>query len=362
MKTLFPLFFLCSIYLAQSQTIYKNPLGFNVKFDKTWKRLPKEVLQEKTKFIKTYMEYKGNIQYDACFQKIGNADMDYPYILFKNFYATTTNESEIEKLREFYTDKFGVNKVLESLETDKVKMELQIGKTYYDKRKQLLIFTYDLNLNVKGNLIAMVGFYVGKSATLQILCYTYADEFKYDQKEFLDIIYSIEDNGMKTNMSDYLKKHDQAVLYYNEGLKQSSNKNITKAIENYSLAIKTYPIEDKFQLSEAYYNRALNKRKLDNFTGAIADYTKAIEFRPDYYKAYNNRGFAYLMLEKYSTAIYDFTMTIKFDNYQTEFTGMALGNRGIAKLSIGEDGCEDLKKAIEEGNQNVKSIFYEYCN
>jgi len=68
------------------------------------------------------------------------------------------------------------------------------------------------------------------------------------------------------------------------------------------------------------------------------------------------------MLEKYSTAIYDFTMTIKFDNYQTEFTGMALGNRGISKLSIGEDGCEDLKKAIEEGNQNVKSIFYEYCN
>ena len=67
------------------------------------------------------------------------------------------------------------------------------------------------------------------------------------------------------------------------------------------------------------------------------------------------------MLEKYSTAIYDFTMAIKFDNYQTLFTRMALGNRGIAKLSIGEDGCEDLKKAIAEGNKNVKSIFNEYC-
>jgi len=362
MKALITLLFFCSIYFVQSQTLYKNPLGFNVRFDKTWKRLPKEVLQEKTKFIKEYMEYKKNIQYDACYQKIGNADMDYPYILFKNFYATTTNENEIEKLREFYTDKFVLDKIIESIETDKVKMKLQIGKTYFDKKKQLLIFTYDLNLNVKGNLVALVGFYVGKSATLQILCYTYLDEFKYDQKEFLDIINSIEDNGMKTNMSDYLKNHDQAVIYYNEGLSQSSNRNIVKAIEYYSLAINTYPTEDRFQLSEAYYNRALNKRKLDNFTGAIADYTKAIEFRSDYYKAYNNRGFAYLMLEKYSTAIYDFTMAIKFDNYQTEFTGMALGNRGIAKLSIGEDGCEDLKKAIAEGNLNVKSIFYEYCN
>ena len=99
MKTLFPLFFLCSIFLAKSQTIYKNPLGFNVSFDKTWKRLSKEVLQQKTKFIKTHMEYKGNIQYDACFQKIGNADMDYPYILFKNFYATTNSRNTLSTIQ-----------------------------------------------------------------------------------------------------------------------------------------------------------------------------------------------------------------------------------------------------------------------
>jgi hypothetical protein len=67
------------------------------------------------------------------------------------------------------------------------------------------------------------------------------------------------------------------------------------------------------------------------------------------------------MLEQYSSAIEDFTMTIKYDNYQTEYTNMALGNRGIAKLSIEQDGCIDLKKAIEEGNTKIKSIYYEYC-
>ena len=193
---------------AFGQTTYKNPLGFTIDFDKTWRRLPKEILYKKTAMIKDLMEYKSNLQYDACFQKSGNADMDYPYILFKNYYTTTTNKEEVEKLKKFYTDKFGVNQVLKNLETEKVKMNLEIGKTYFDEKKQLLIFTYNLDLNIKGKLIGMVGFYIGKSATLQILCYTYADEFKYDQKEFLDIINSITDNGMQTKMSDYLKNHN----------------------------------------------------------------------------------------------------------------------------------------------------------
>lgn len=343
------------------QTTYKNPLGFTVNFDKTWRRLPKEVLYKKTAMIKDLMDYKSNIQYDACFQKSGNADMDYPYILFKNYYTTTKNKQEIEKLKKFYTDKYGVNQIVENLETDKIKMNLEIGKTYFDEKKQTLIFTYNLDLNIKGKLIGIIGFYIGKSATLQILCYTYADEFKYDQKEFLDIIYSIKDNGMQTKMSDYLKNNNQATKYYNEGLKYSGDGNRKKAIEYYTLAIDLYPREDSFQISEAYYNRGYNKRKMNNLIGAISDYTRAIEFRPDYYKALNNRGVTNLLLENYEDAIRDFTSVIKYDNYQTEFTNMALGNRGIAKLNINQDGCVDLKKAINEGNDKVKSIYKEYC-
>jgi len=360
-KILFFLFAINSIVIAFGQTTYNNSLGFKIEFDKTWRRLPKEVLQEKTRMIKELMDYKKDILYDACFQKSGNADMDYPYILFKNYYTTTTNKEEIEKIKKFYSDKFGVNQVLESLETDKVKMNLDIGKTYFDEKRQILIFTYNVDLNIKGKLVGLIGFYIGKSATLQILCYTYADEFRYDQKEFLDIINSITDSGMQTNMSVYLKNHDQAVLYYNDGLKYSGNGNPSKAIEYYTLAIDLYPKEDSYQISEAYYNRGFNKRKLNNVKGAISDYTKAIEFRPDYYKAFNNRGFAYLLLENYKDAIKDFTSVIKYDNYQTEFTNMALGNRGIAKLSINEDGCSDLKKAIEEGNDKIKSIYKQYC-
>jgi tetratricopeptide (TPR) repeat protein len=218
-----------------------------------------------------------------------------------------------------------------------------------------------MGISIKGNLVGLNAFCIGKNACIQICSYSYKDEFKYDQKEFLDVIYSIKDKGMKTSMQTYLDRHDLAVSFYNQGKQQSELKNREEAIRYYTKAIETYPQEDNYMKSEAYFNRGLNKRYLNNLRGAIADYTDAMKLRPDYYKAYNNRGYARLLLEEYQLAIPDFTQTIKYDNYNTEFTNMALGNRGIAKFSIGQNGCDDLKKAIENGNTNVTNAYNQYC-
>jgi tetratricopeptide (TPR) repeat protein len=134
-----------------------------------------------------------------------------------------------------------------------------------------------------------------------------------------------------------------------------------EAIKYYSLAITNYPIHATKEKSEACYNRGLNKRYLNDFEGAISDYTLAIKIRPDYYKAFFNRGYAKLLLDDYQGAIDDYTMTIKYDNYNTEFSNMAIGNRGIAKLYLGQDGCTDIKKAIELGNKSVLEAYNEYC-
>ncbi len=353
------LFVLSNFTIAQ--TVYESPLGFSLSFDKTWKRLPKEVLQQKMKDVKDLLEYRKDIQFEACYQKIGNADMDYPYILFKNVYATTTNEDEIKKVQEYFTSKPEFDKVIQKMVNGKFDVELKVGKNYYDAQNKILIFTYDMGISIKGNLVGMFAFYFGKSASLITYCYSYKDEFKYDQKEFLDIIYSIKDKGMATGMSDYTNKHDIAVKFYNDGKMQSEAGNRQEAIRLYTKAIENYPIEDTYMKSEAYYNRGLNKRYIDDIKGAIADYTQAIKFRPNYYKAYNNRGYAKLLLKDYTGAIADFTMTIKYDNYNTEFSNMALGNRGIAKLSLGQAGCPDIKKAIELGNKNVLKVYNEYC-
>lgn len=352
------LFFCTEVF---SQTTYESPLGFTLSFDKTWKRLPKEVLQQRMKDVKDFLEYRKDIQFEACYQKIGNAEMDYPYILFKNVYATTTSEEEIKKVQKYFTDKPQFDKVVQEMVNGKFGVELKVGKNYYDANNKILIFTYDMGLSIKGNLVGLFAFYFGKNASLITYCYSYKDEFKYDQKEFLDIIYSIKDKGMISSMPNYMNKHDLAVNYYNDGKKQSEAGNRQEAIKLYSKAIENYPVEDNFVKAEAYFNRGLNKRYINDFKGAIADYTEAIKLRPDYYKAYNNRGFAKLQIDDYASAITDFTMTIKYDNYNTEFTNMAFGNRGIAKLSIGQDGCPDLKKAIDLGNKSVSQFYYQNC-
>lgn len=343
------------------QSVYESPLGFSISFDKTWKRLPKEVLQQKMSDVKEFLEYRSDIKFDACYQKIGNADMDYPYILFKNIYATTDSEEDIRKVQNYFTNKPDFDKVVQKVVNGKFDFDIKIGKNYYDTQNRILIFTYDMGVSIKGNLVGMFAFYFGKNASLITYCYSYKDEFKYDQKEFLDVIYSIKDKGMKTSMPNYLEKHDIAVKHYNQGLQYSSQGLRREAIQSYTKAIENYPNEDNFVKAEAYFNRGLNKRYIDDIRGAIADYTEAIKLRPDYYKAYNNRGYARLLLEDYKGAIEDFNLTIKYDNYNTEFTNMALGNRGIAKIALNQDGCPDIKKAIELGNKNVEQIYREYC-
>lgn len=240
---------------ASSQSIYESPVGFSFSFDKTWKRVPKEVLQQKLKDVKEFLEYRKDIQFDACFQKIGNADMDYPYMLFKNIYATTTDEEQIKKIKENFTNKPQFDKAMQILANGKLDIEITIGKNYYDEKNKILIFTYDLGVSIKGNLVGLNAFCIGKNACIQICSYSYKDEFKYDQKEFLDVIYSIRDKGMKTPMQTYLDKHDLAVSYYNKGKQQSESGNRAEAIKFYTKAIENYPQEDSYMKSEAYFNR-----------------------------------------------------------------------------------------------------------
>ncbi len=163
------------------------------------------------------------------------------------------------------------------------------------------------------------------------------------------------------NSTDYTNSHNIAVNYYNDAKTQAKAGNYVEAIEQYTKALENYPIQDQELKAEAFYNRGISRRKIENFSGAIEDYTKAIELKPGYYKAFNNRGCVYLIIKDYAKAIMDFTLVIKYDNYNTEFTAMALGYRCVAKINIGKDGCPDFKKAIELCNVNVSQFLSENC-
>ncbi len=347
---------------GKAQTRYESALGFSLNFDKTWKRLPKETLNEKVKIVKEFLDYRKDVTFDACYQKIGNSDLAYPYILLKNVYSTTTDEEEITKIQEYYSTKNGFKDTAKKIVNGKFDFELKLGRSYYDVTNRILIIAYDFGIIENRSLVGLFAFYIGKKGSLITFCYSYKEEFNHDQKEFLEIIYSVKDKGMSSTMDEYKTKHDIAASYYNQGRLKSDEGDRQTAINLYSKAISNYPMEDTDAKAEAYYNRGLNKRYLKDIKGAITDYTEAIKLRPGYVKAYNNRGYARLVLEDFSGAILDFNATIKFDNYNTEFSNMALGNRGIAKLSLGQEGCEDLRKAIQLGNKSVGNVFKEYCH
>lgn len=117
---------------------------------------------------------------------------------------------------------------------------------------------------------------------------------------------------------------------------------------------------EKVKLSEAYFNRGLNKRYLNDLSGSISDYSEAIKIRPDYYKAYHNRGVAKMKKENFISAIADFTMIINSQFSDKNIISSSYGNRGLAKLSIGQNPSSDFFKAVELGNETHKS-YLENC-
>lgn len=349
---LFALLIFCLGNKSYTQTIYESPLGFTVNFNQTWKKVPNETMQQNLKTFWDFLGLKEGIRFDACYQKIDNSIMNYPYILLRNEYSSTTYENEIKKIQEYFTNKSHLDSLIENIVNDRAGIKLEIGKSYYDIKNKIFIFIFD---NIKGNLVGMSALYIGKTSSLAFYCYSHKEDFKKDQKDFLDVIYSVKEENT------YDIKHKLAIEYYNEGKIKSQTGNWKSAIELYSKAIENYPKEDSILKSEAYYNRGLNNRYLNNLKNAISDYTEAIKFNHSYYKAYNNRGFVKLQTGDYAGAILDFTQTIKYDNYNTEATNMALGSRGLAKFMLNQNGCLDLKKAIEAGNKNVIEDYNELC-
>ena len=161
--------------------------------------------------------------------------------------------------------------------------------------------------------------------------------------------------------TDSQKRLERAVELFNEAYNNSQKGNYQEAINLYSAAIEAYPIDQLKRKSEAFYNRGLNKRFLNDFSGAVQDYSEAIKLQPEYYKAYNNRGFLNLKLGKYFNAIEDFDYIINSSNAPLTVKASAYGNRGQSKFNIGQDGCSDLQKAINLGNEGFFATLKAKC-
>lgn len=110
---------------------------------------------------------------------------------------------------------------------------------------------------------------------------------------------------------------------------------------------------------EKYFNLHLSEGDRFMYESTIKECTRKINADETDCMAYFERGVAYAALGIYVNAIKDYSQAI---NLKPSF-GEAYYNRALAKGRFGynKESCSDLKKAVEYGIEEAKSICETYC-
>ena len=127
------------------------------------------------------------------------------------------------------------------------------------------------------------------------------------------------------------------------------------AMKDYNLAIEKNP-----KFADAYFARGNVKMKLQDYYGAISDFTSCISFNENNIEAYFNRGKAKQFLQAYEDAINDCSKILQINPKNMDAYYM----RGILRIEFGDmkNGCLDLSKAGELGDQKAYETIKEKCN
>jgi tetratricopeptide (TPR) repeat protein len=141
------------------------------------------------------------------------------------------------------------------------------------------------------------------------------------------------------------------VQILDEGQRLHSEGKLKEAMERYN-----FVISRSENYAEAYQKRGWLFNDMKDYSLAIVDFTKATEITPTFSDAYFGRGYAYLKQDNYDAAIKDFNKVIEIQPYAAD----AFCYRGIAKKKCGKlkEGCDDLYKAMELGDDNA----YDYLS
>lgn len=169
----------------------------------------------------------------------------------------------------------------------------------------------------------------------------------YEKHEFMEAILNL------NKAIEIDSKYSQA--YYVRG-------NIKASFEDFHGAMKDYnqAIDQNGKLSDVFFARGNVKMKLQDYYGAIADFTSAIAINGNYVEAYLNRGKAKQFLQAYEDAINDCSKIIQINAKSMDAYYM----RGLLRIEFGDmkQGCLDLSKAGELGDQKAYEAIKEKCN
>lgn len=142
--------------------------------------------------------------------------------------------------------------------------------------------------------------------------------------------------------------------YFEKGLDDYNNNNLSSAIINWTTALKINPNDPN-----SFYSRAIAKSDILLTNSAIADYDKAIEIAPDFVDAIVNRATLKDEKGEYENALNDYNLAISIDNNNA----MAYFNRGNTLFNMGQrdSACLSWTKAKELGSEYAEERITEHC-
>jgi tetratricopeptide (TPR) repeat protein len=177
--------------------------------------------------------------------------------------------------------------------------------------------------------------------------YTQKGRELYEKNEFMEALLNV-------NKAIELDPNYAAAYYLRGNIKDNFDDR-HGAMKDYNTAI-----EKNAKFPDALFARGNVKMKLQDYYGAIADYTSAITINENYIEAYFNRGKAKQFLLAYEDAINDCSKIIQINPKNVDAYYM----RGILRITFGDvkNGCLDLSKAGELGDQKAYETIKEKCN
>lgn len=179
---------------------------------------------------------------------------------------------------------------------------------------------------------------------------------------------------------------EKAESYNNRGSAYISMKDYKSAIDDFTKAIELDPVSE-----DAWYNRGNTYIFLLEYDKAIIDFTKALNINPQNVMAYNNRGNARARSGDIEGAISDYDQVVLLNpgrvsayfnrayiKTQSGDLKGALSDldmaislnpqhvtayylRGVTKISLGQNGCDDLRLSYQMGYKDAEKDVSKYC-
>ncbi len=151
------------------------------------------------------------------------------------------------------------------------------------------------------------------------------------------------------------KKPEEAIIYYDKTIAVTPTyypayiQKATLLINNKDyktgLNVVNKAIAIKNDIGKAYFLRALCYENTNDFSSAINNYTDAIKYNYINEQLYVNRAICYGKINDFTNALND----INFVLSKNPGNAFAWYLSGIAKINLGQNGCNDLANAYQKG-------------